>query len=122
MNEYPIYYTMEKIKGKWSIIILCFLNEGPKRNGELLRLIPYISQKMLTSHLRKLEEEGLIEREQINDKPIQIEYRLTTYGQTLKPILDSMRIWGEENNPEFDKEQAEQQKLLAKYTKLKDIQ
>ncbi len=122
MNEYPIYYTMEKIKGKWSIIILCFLNEGPKRNGELLRLIPYISQKMLTSHLRKLEEEGLIEREQINEKPIQIEYRLTTYGQTLKPILDSMRIWGEEHNPEFDKEHAEQQKLLAKYTKLKDIQ
>ncbi len=121
MNEYPIYYTMEKIKGKWSIIILCFLNEGPKRNGELLRLIPYISQKMLTSHLRKLEEEGLVEREQIADKPVQIEYRLTDYGQTLTPILDAMRIWGEENNPEFDREEVEKQKLLAKYTKLKDL-
>lgn len=121
MNEYPIYYTMEKIKGKWSIIILCFLNEGPKRNGELLRLIPYISQKMLTSHLRKLEDEGLIEREQICDKPIQIEYRLTDYGQSLKPILDEMRIWGEKNNPEFDRCKAEKMKLEAKHTKLKDI-
>lgn len=122
MNEYPIYYTMEKIKGKWSIIILCFLNEGPKRNGELLRLIPYISQKMLTAHLRKLEEEGLVEREQIADKPVQIEYRLTDYGQTLTPILDAMRTWGEENNPEFDRDEVEKQKLLAKYTKLKDLQ
>lgn len=121
MNEYPIYYTMEKIKGKWSIIILCFLNEGSKRNGELLRLIPYISQKMLTAHLRKLEDEGLIEREQISDKPIQIEYRLTSYGQTLKPLLDEMRLWGERHNPDFDPEAAEQKKLEAKYTKLKDL-
>lgn len=121
MNEYPIYYTMEKIKGKWSIIILCFLNEGPKRNGELLRLIPYISQKMLTSHLRKLEEEGLVERKQITDKPVQIEYQLTDYGQTLTPILDAMRIWGEENNPEFNRDEVEKKKLLAKYTKLKDL-
>lgn len=121
MNEYPIYYTMEKIKGKWSIIILCFLNEGPKRNGELLRLIPYISQKMLTEHLRKLEEEGLIKRKQITEKPVQIEYSLTEYGDTLKPILDEMRKWGEVNNPEFDKVEAERKKLEAKYTKLSDI-
>lgn len=121
MNEYPIYYTMEKIKGKWSIIILCFLNEGPKRNGELLRLIPYISQKMLTEHLRKLEEEGLIKRKQISEKPVQIEYSLTEYGDTLKPILDEMRKWGEVNNPDFDKAEAEQKKLEAKYTKLSDI-
>ncbi len=121
MNEYPIYYTMEKIKGKWSIIILCFLNEGPKRNGELLRLIPYISQKMLTSHLRKLEDEGIVKRQQISDKPVLIEYSLTEYGETLKPILDAMRIWGEENNPDFDKCEVEKQKLHAKYIKLKDI-
>ncbi len=121
MNEYPIYYTMEKIKGKWSIIILCFLNEGPKRNGELLRLIPYISQKVLTSHLRKLEEEGIIVRNQISDKPVQIEYSLSEFGETLKPILDVMRIWGEEHDPEFDKLAVEQQKLHAKYLKLKDI-
>lgn len=121
MNEYPIYYTMEKIKGKWSIIILCFLNEGPKRNGELLRLIPYISQKMLTSQLRRLEDEGLIEREQLSEKPISIEYHLTEYGSSLKSILDAMRIWGEENNPEFNKAEVEAQKLKAKYTKLKDI-
>ncbi len=121
MKEYPIYYTMDKIKGKWSIIILCFLNEGPKRNGELLRLIPYVSQKVLTSHLRKLEEEKIIKRIIITDKPLQIEYHLTEYGKTLKPILDAMRIWGEENSPEFDKEAIEKQKLMAKYTKLKDI-
>ncbi|MFV0288332.1 MAG: winged helix-turn-helix transcriptional regulator [Mycoplasmatales bacterium] len=121
MNEYPIYYTMEKIKGKWSIIILCFLNEGPKRNGELLRLIPYISQKMLTAHLRKLEEEKLINRKQISEKPLLIEYSLTDYGSTLKPLLDEMRIWGEKNNPNFNKEEAIKQKLAAKYTKLKDI-
>lgn len=121
MNEYPIYYTMEKIKGKWSIIILCFLNEGPKRNGELLRLIPYISQKMLTAHLRKLEEEKIINRKQISEKPLLIEYSLTDYGSTLKPLLDEMRIWGEKNNPNFNKEEAIKQKLAAKYTKLKDI-
>lgn len=68
---------------------------------------------MLTSHLRKLEEEGIIECEQIYDRPVQIEYRLSEYGLTLKPILDEMRIWGENNNPNFNRAEAEKQKTFS---------
>lgn len=121
MNEYPIYYTMDKIKGKWSIIILCFLNEGPKHNGELLRLIPYISQKMLTAHLRRLEQDELIIRKVLSEKPLSVEYSLSKYGESLKPILDAMRLWGEENNSNFDRDAAQIMKKQAKELKLKDL-
>lgn len=121
MNEYPIYYTMDKLKGKWSIIILCFLNEGPKHNGELLRLIPYVSQKMLTEHLRKLEGEKLITREVISEKPLSVKYSLSEFGMTLKPILSEMKRWGEEHNPEYSKQLVDQKKSQAMSLKLKDL-
>ncbi len=121
MNEYPIYYTMEKLKGKWSIIILCFLNEGPKHNGELLRLIPYVSQKMLTEHLRRLENENLITREVLCYKPLSVKYSLSEYGETLKPILSEMKRWGEINNPEYSKELVAEKKAQARTLKLKDL-
>ncbi len=121
MNEYPIYYTMDKLRGKWSIIILCFLNEGPKHNGELLRLIPYVSQKMLTEHLRKLENENLITREVMCEKPLSVKYSLSEYGMSLKPILSEMKRWGEEHNPEYSKELVALKKEEAKKLKLKDL-
>ncbi len=120
MNEYPIFYTMDKLKGKWTIIILCFLNESPKHNGELLRLIPYVSQKVLTEHLRKLEEDGLIVRTVLCEKPLSVEYRLSEYGLTLKPILDAMKFWGEQNDPEYDPVAIKLAKLEAEKLKLKD--
>lgn len=98
-KKFPIDYTLSKIGGKWKIIILCFLNEGKKRNSELLRLIPGVSQKMLTQQLRELEEDGIIVRHIHHVIPPCVEYYLSEFGETLKPLLDCMRIWGEEHMP-----------------------
>lgn len=104
MKQFPIDYTLSKIGGKWKIIILCFLNEGKKRNSELLRLIPGVSQKMLTQQLRELEEDGIIEREVHDVLPPCVEYSLSEFGKTLVPLLDFMRSWGEKNMKNWDKE------------------
>lgn len=97
MKEFPIHYTQSVLGGKWKIIILCFLNEGVKRNGELKRLIPGISQKVLTEQLRELEKDGLVDRTVFNVVPPHVEYSLSKHGDTLKPILNAMREWGEEH-------------------------
>lgn len=98
--RFPIDYTLSKIGGKWKIIILCFLNEGTKRNSELLRLIPGVSQKMPTQQLRELEEDGIIKR-YVHDV---VEYSLSDLGMTLVPLLDFMRHWGEVHMENWDKE------------------
>lgn len=104
MIKFPIDYTLSKIGGKWKIIILCFLNEGTKRNSELLRLIPDVSQKMLTQQLRELEEDGIIKRYVHDVVPPCVEYSLSDFGLTLVPLLDFMRHWGEDNMENWDKE------------------
>ncbi|OMF21457.1 transcriptional regulator [Paenibacillus sp. FSL H8-0548] len=87
--------TLEVIGGKWKCIILCHLTHGLKRTSELKRLIPEITQKMLTQQLRELEEDGIIDRIVYNQVPPKVEYQLSEYGQSLRSILDSLSAWGE---------------------------
>ncbi|WP_176584936.1 winged helix-turn-helix transcriptional regulator [Priestia megaterium] len=87
--------TLEVIGGKWKPIILFHLTFGKKRNNELKSLIPAINQKMLTQHLRELEEEGIILRISYNQVPPKAEYELTDYGWSLKEILHLMCRWGD---------------------------
>ncbi|PQP87158.1 transcriptional regulator [Paenibacillus sp. AR247] len=68
---------------------------GKKRNNELLHLIPSITQKMLTQHLRELEDEGIIQRIIYNEVPPKVEYELTEYGWSMKELLHMMCRWGE---------------------------
>jgi DNA-binding HxlR family transcriptional regulator len=86
--------TLEVIGGKWKCVILCHLTHGKKRTSELKRLMPEITQKMLTQQLRELEEDGVINRIVYNQVPPKVEYELSEYGQSLQGILDSLCAWG----------------------------
>ncbi|WP_017473753.1 winged helix-turn-helix transcriptional regulator [Amphibacillus jilinensis] len=84
--------------GKWKpIILLHLLSEGTLRFNELKRRIPNVTQKMLTKQLRELEEEGIISRKVYPEVPPKVEYTITVYGETLKPILEAMHQWGRQH-------------------------
>ena len=87
--------TLSIIGGKWKMIILWHLGkEGTKRFSELRALIPDITQRMLTTQLRELEEDGIINRKVYAVVPPKVEYSLTERGVSLIPILDLMYDWG----------------------------
>lgn len=88
--------SIEVFGGKWKSIILYHLMEdGPIRFNELQRRIAGITQRMLTKQLRDLEADGLVHRKAYPEVPPRVEYSLTKTGLTLKPILISLRKWGE---------------------------
>lgn len=87
--------TLEVIGGKWKCVILCHLTHGKKRTSELKRLMPNITQKMLTQQLRELEEDGVLNRIVYNQVPPKVEYELSEYGRSLEGILNSLCAWGE---------------------------
>ncbi|MBD8014396.1 MULTISPECIES: winged helix-turn-helix transcriptional regulator [Planococcus] len=87
--------TLEVIGGKWKTVILCHLMRGKKRTSELKRLMPDITQKMLTQQLRELEADGVINRIVYNQVPPKVEYELSEYGISLEGILNSLCSWGD---------------------------
>ena len=92
----PVETTLALIGNKWQVLILRDLNlNGTMRFKELQRSIGKISQKVLTSNLRAMEESGIVHREVFAEVPPRVEYSLTELGQTLKPVLDAMWAWGE---------------------------
>lgn len=91
----PVETTLMLIGDKWKVLILRDLMPGTKRFGELKRSIVSVSQKVLTSQLRDMEEKGLVSRRVYAEVPPRVEYSLTELGRSLKPILDAMWIWGE---------------------------
>ncbi len=87
--------TMDIIGGKWKGLILWYLYEnGVLRNGEMMRIMPKITQKMLTQQLREMEEDGLIVRKVYEQVPPKVEYSLTPYGERLRKTLEAMKEWG----------------------------
>ena len=91
----PVEPTLTLIGDKWKVLILRDLMPGTKRFGELKKSIGTVSQKVLTAQLRAMEESGLVHREVYAEVPPRVEYSLTELGKSLKPILDSLRAWGE---------------------------
>ncbi|SFE62181.1 winged helix-turn-helix transcriptional regulator [Alteribacillus iranensis] len=91
----PVSITTNVIGGKWKGIILYNLMSGPKRYNELGRLLPHTTKRMLTLQLRELERDGIVHREVYREVPPKVEYSLTALGETLKPILNFMRDWGD---------------------------
>ena len=87
--------ALDVIGGKWKGVILFHLLERQHRFGELQRRIPNITRRMLTLSLRELENAGLVHREVYKQVPPKVEYSLTEYGHTLKPIITSLRAWGD---------------------------
>ncbi|MGF7048283.1 DNA-binding HxlR family transcriptional regulator [Paenibacillus sp. DS2015] len=89
--------TLAVIGGKWKLIILWHLGlEGTKRFSELKRMIPHITQKMLTNQLRELEEDQLVNRKVYPEVPPKVEYSLTQHGESLMPVLRAMYNWGKD--------------------------
>ncbi|MGF2614502.1 winged helix-turn-helix transcriptional regulator [Rossellomorea vietnamensis] len=90
-----IEYTLNKVGGKWKLVILWHLAfDGMHRYNELRRLLPGITHKMLSQQLKELEQEGLINRKQYNEVPPKVEYSISEKGETLKPLLKEMHKWG----------------------------
>ena len=93
--------TLSLIGDKWKLQILESLAEGTKRFGELKKSLGNITQKVLTSNLRAMEEKGLLVRNVYAQIPPKVEYTLTSVGESLKPIIDAMTTWGEEYQTRF---------------------
>ena len=91
----PVETTLTLISNKWKVLIVRDLLAGTKRFGELRRSLAGVSQKVLTEQLRQMEEDGLVARTVYAEVPPRVEYALTPLGQSLKPIMDAMFVWGE---------------------------
>jgi len=89
--------TLDYIGGKWKTVVLWYLQFKTLRFAELKKLIPDITEKMLSIQLKKLEEDGLIKRKKYGVKPpVRVEYSLTEFGKTLVPSLNAIAKWGRE--------------------------
>ncbi|MBI3221482.1 MAG: helix-turn-helix transcriptional regulator [Bacteroidetes bacterium] len=94
-NSCPVTASMTVLGGKWKpILINAIYLTAPARFGELKRTVKGITQSMLTSQLRELEEDGVIKRRIYAEIPPRVEYTLTEFGLTLKPIMLALAQWG----------------------------
>ncbi|MEM6614357.1 MAG: helix-turn-helix domain-containing protein [Cyanobacteria bacterium P01_C01_bin.72] len=90
----PVEATLEIIGGKWKGVILYHLLSETMRFNQLRRLMPEVTQRMLTKQLRELEADNLISRKVYADVPPKVEYSITEYGRTLAPIIHALKEWG----------------------------
>ena len=86
--------TMHYIGGKWKTVVLWYLRKEKKRFSELRRLIPNITEKMLSLQLKDLERDGIVGRKIYPEVPPKVEYFLTDFGKSLIPMLDEIALWG----------------------------
>ncbi|SKB45201.1 winged helix-turn-helix transcriptional regulator [Malaciobacter marinus] len=93
----PVEIALDVIDGKWKILILWYLRRDTKRFNELQRQMPKITQKMLSQKLKELELDGIITRVVYPQVPPKVEYSLSEYGKSLKPILKQLYFWGEKH-------------------------
>ena len=95
LPECPVATTVQFIGNKWKLLILRNLLQRPWRFNELQKNLEGISQKVLTDSLRSMEADGIITRTVYAEVPPRVEYALSELGESLKPILEAMRAWGE---------------------------
>lgn len=95
LPDCPVEVTLSLIGNKWKVLILRELLEGTKRFSELKRALFGVTQKMLTQQLRDMEESGLVIRTVYPVVPPKVEYSLSETGESLRPVLDALRVWGE---------------------------
>ncbi len=104
--------ALEVMGGKWKPLIIYHLMTGRKRTSEFRRLMPGITQKMLTTQLRCLEKDGIVTRKVYKEIPPKVEYELTRYGWGLKPALDHLCYWGEDH---LEKIHGDKSKVLEEF-------
>lgn len=91
----PVATTIQLIGTKWKLLILRNLLERPWRFNELHKSLEGISQKVLTDSLRSMEADGIVIRTVFPEVPPRVEYSLSELGESMRPILDAMKEWGE---------------------------
>lgn len=96
----PVEVVLDLIAGKWKTVLLYTLSGRTIRFNELMRLLPSISQRVLTAQLRQLEADGLVVRTVYPEVPPRVDYALTPLGESLGPILQSMMAWSQQHVPE----------------------
>ncbi|MET8431039.1 helix-turn-helix domain-containing protein [Nocardia sp. NPDC004860] len=95
MSDCPARTAIEVIANKWSVVTLYALQDGPKRHSELVALSGGISRKVLTQTLRRLQSNGLIDRQQYAEAPPRVEYSLTALGRTLQEPIAMLTEWAQ---------------------------
>lgn len=95
LADCPARLAVEVIADKWSVVVVYGLSQGPRRHGELIKLIGGISKKMLTQTLRRLQRYGLVDRQAYAEVPTRVEYRLTELGASLIDPIDTLTRWAE---------------------------
>lgn len=94
-EQCPLEELLRLIGGKWKVIILWWVMDGPLRFSQLRRHLPGVTQKMLTQQLRELEADGMLMRTVYPEVPVRVEYAATERAQTLRPVLQSMQAWSQ---------------------------
>lgn len=94
-NRCPFYTTQRLIQGKWAILILHHLSDGPVRFNELQRRMPKMTHATLSNQLKQLEANGLVSRTVSHDIPPRVSYALTSLGKEFQPVLDSIQQFGQ---------------------------
>lgn len=93
-TDCPLTAALDAIGGKWSLIILYWLEDDKKRFNELRRLMPAVSHKVLAATLRRLEREGIVTRTVYPEVPPKVEYSISGYGRSVSPVIKAVRQWG----------------------------
>ena len=94
ISNCPLTAALAAVGGKWKLIIIHWLSESPQHFLGIHRLIPAISSKVLTEQLRELIADGIVERRRTGQRPAPVVYSLTDYGRSLRPLVESVRVWG----------------------------
>ena len=112
----PVGSAIDAFGGKWKPDIIYFLRQSPRRFNELRRLIPRVTQRMLTQQLRELERDGLVNRKQYMEIPPKVVYSLSSLGLSLVPVFDILEEWGTSNIKQIEKARARYDSSLKSRT------
>ena len=103
----PLTAALAAVGGKWKLIIVYWLAESPKHFAAIRRVMPGISQKVLTQQLRELVSDGIVQRQPKGAIPSPVVYSLTDYGQSVLPLVEDMRLWGRDHMQRVTSQTAE---------------
>ena len=99
----PVGSAIDAFGGKWKPDIIYYLRQSPRRFNDLRRLIPKVTQRMLTQQLRELERDGIVNRKQFMEIPPKVVYSLSGLGLSLVPVFDVLEEWGARNIRQIEK-------------------
>lgn len=103
VSDCPLTAAVAAIGGKWKLIIIYWLAESPRQFLALQRLMPRISQKVLTQQLRELVADGMVHQQRTGRVPAPVVYSLTDYGRSVLPIAEAVRLWGRAHIERFNR-------------------